>query len=240
MIFITRGPCPTTLADSPKDGDFYNKPMVVHALWEMQHGKCCYCERKLPDKGHLKAVEHFAPKAIFTGLRNDWKNLLLACSQCNGEKSDKFPVILSRNDREDKVLYIQTVNPGTPAIIDPSSIDPEMHLEFDFSGEEWTDGFGVVMARNNSVLGAETIATVGLHLPFYAGLRWNHFSKVVQVHYLNLLQALRDKNELSVTAQRTAFENLMAPQTEFAGFVRTFAKFKRLDQKPVSLIIPHL
>ena len=71
MIFIIRCESPHTLVDAPEAGDYYNKPAVVHALWEMQHAKCCYCERKLPDRGHLKAVEHFAPKAIFKGLRNE-------------------------------------------------------------------------------------------------------------------------------------------------------------------------
>jgi uncharacterized protein (TIGR02646 family) len=238
VIFIARGKSPDTLVDAPKKGDYYNKPAVVHTLHEMQHGKCCYCECKLPDKGHLKAVEHFAPKAIFKGLRNEWTNLLLACSQCNGEKSDAFPVILSTNEREDKVLYIKKQHSGAPAIIDPSSVNPEEHIAFDFSGEEWTDRFGVVMAKGGSVLWAETIKTVGLHSQFYSDLRWNHFSKVVTAHYTNLLQALRDKNQLSIKGYRGAFENLMAPETQFAGYVRAFARFKRLHQPPVNLTIP--
>lgn len=56
----------------------------------MQHGKCCYCEQKIPKEGHQKAVEHFKPKSIFKYFINDWDNLLLACPQCNGKKSDKF------------------------------------------------------------------------------------------------------------------------------------------------------
>ena len=238
MIVIVRGASPATLVDAPSTGDLYNKPAVVHALWEMQHGKCCYCERKLPDKGHLKAVEHFAPKAIFKGLRNEWANLLLACSQCNGQKLDRFPVILSTHDQEDKVLYVTTPEPGVPAIINPSSVNPEAHLDFDFAGEEWRDKYGVMLARGESVLGVETLKTIGLHSQFYADLRWNHYSKVVVPHYTNLLQALRERNPLSIAAQRVAFENLMAPQTEFAGFVRAYARHKRLGEPGVDLTIP--
>lgn len=210
----------------------------MHALWEMQYGKCCYCERRLPDKGHLKAVDHFAPKAIFKGLRNEWTNLLLACAQCNGQKSDRFPVILSSHDQEDKVLYVTAPEPGAPAIIDPSSVDPEAHIDFDFTGAEWQEQFGVVMAKGGSVIGDETIKTVGLHSEFYANLRWDHYSKVVQVHYINLLQAVRDKHALRISAQRAMFESLMGPETEFAGFVRAFARFKKLDGPKVKLTIP--
>lgn len=238
MIFIQRTKCPAALGDQAADGDQYNKPAVVHALWEMQHGKCCYCERKLPEKGHLKAVEHFAPKAIFKGLRNEWANLLLACSQCNGKKSDTFPVILSNQDKEDKVLYVKKVHGGDPGIIDPSLVDPEGHLDFDFNALEWTDRFAVVMSKGGSVLGTETISTVGLYDPFYAKLHRDHYFGVISVHYTNLLQALFDDNPLRIQGQRAAFETLMAPETELAGFARAFARFKRLDQKPVELKIP--
>ena len=238
MIFIERSECPATLVDAPETADAYNRAAVVQALWEMQHGKCCYCERNLPEKGHLKAVEHFAPKAIYKGLRNEWTNLLLACSQCNGQKSDKFPVILSSQDQEDKVLYVTTPDPGAPAIINPSSVDPELHIGFDFTGVEWRDKFGVMMARAGSVLGDETITTVGLQSEFYAKLRWNHYTKVLNVHYNNLLQAVGDKNALSLSGQRTTFENLMAPGTEFAGYARAFARSKRLYEPPISLTIP--
>ena len=107
MIFIVRSDVPKTLLGKTHEGDHYNKPQVVEALWEMQHGKCCYCEIDLPKKGHLKAVEHFAPKSIFKGLRNEWENLLLACSLCNGEKSNKYSVILSDKENVDKVIYIK-------------------------------------------------------------------------------------------------------------------------------------
>ncbi len=95
MIKIRRTPCPAILLGKTPEGTHYNKTEVVSALWAMQHGKCCYCERRLPETGHLKAVEHFRPKSVFPELRNEWRNLLLACSQCNGQKADKFPEIPS-------------------------------------------------------------------------------------------------------------------------------------------------
>lgn len=238
MIPITRGACPASLVDAPRSSDSYNKEDVVQALWEMQFGKCCYCERRLPEKGHLKAVEHFAPKAIFTGRRNEWGNLLLACAQCNGRKSDKFPVILSDNDREDKVLYVTRPRSGTPAIIDPSTVNPEDHIDFDFSTEEWKEHFCGVMAKGGSTLGEETIATIGLFDGFYWRLHWDHYSKIIRVHYSNLLDALHKGNALAISGQRTAFESLMAPQEELAGLARAFARSHRLHEPPVNLKIP--
>jgi hypothetical protein len=95
------------------------------------------------------------------------------------------------------------------------------------------------MARGKSVLGSETIDTVGLHLPFYTSLRFNYYTKVVNLHTVNLMQAIHDdESEAGIQASKTAFENLMAPQSEFAGFVRAYARHMRLHEKPIELKIP--
>ena len=136
MIRIKRSSCPAVLrgaaADSAAaDSDRYRHPDVVRELWEMQREKCCYCERKIPDTGHAKAVEHFAPKSVFKARRNHWSNLLLACSQCNGKKGSKFPVMLTENAHEEKILYVKKAGKNPPALIDPSGkINPEAHLDY--------------------------------------------------------------------------------------------------------------
>ncbi len=175
----------------------------------MQHGKCCYCERRLPETGHLKAVEHFRPKSVFTGLRNEWRNLLLACSQCNGKKADKFPEVLSDQMGGETVLYLETEQ---PAILDPSDpeIDPEDHIDFDFSGPEWADGFAVIMAKNGSRLGEQTIQTISLDAGFYTRERKTRYLRVILVSYVNLLEALDGGDADRVTAQRRSYELLMA------------------------------
>ncbi len=210
MIRIRRTSCPATLRGKTSHGTHYNKREVVGALWTMQHGKCCYCERRLPEKGHLKAVEHFKPKSVFTGSRNDWMNLLLACAQCNGKKGDKFPEILSEQVNEEKILYLAAEQ---PAILDPSDpeIDPEDHIDFDFSGPEWADGFALIMAKNGSRLGEETIRTVGLDAGFYSRERRGRYLRVILVSYVNLLEALDHGDGDRITAQRQSFELLMAP-----------------------------
>ena len=93
MIRIKRQPCPSALEGVSSNANHYNKKEIVKALWDMQHMKCCYCECRIPQDGHLKAVEHFRPKSVYQELKNEWSNLLLACAQCNGKKRDKLPVM---------------------------------------------------------------------------------------------------------------------------------------------------
>lgn len=237
MIRVRRTSCPATLRGKTSDGTHYNKAEVVAALWAMQHGKCCYCERKLPETGHLKAVEHFKPKSVFTGLRNEWTNLLLACSQCNGKKRDKFPVVLSDEVNEDKVLYLDTEQ---PAILDPSDpeIDPEDHIDFDFDPHLHEDGFAVIMAKNGSDLGAKTIETIGLHGLFYLRERRDRFRALIQRNYLILVDALEGGDEDEVSTARWEFELLLKSRKPFAGFARAYARFKGLDKPPLSVRIP--
>ena len=171
MIKIERCECPDVLEKSPVEGNRYRNKGVVNKLWEMQYGKCCYCEQKIPSEGHSKAVEHFKPKSTFRYLRNDWKNLLLTCPQCNGKKSDKFPVELTDESRETKVIYLQTESDAEPLIIDPSNpnIDPQEHI--DFIVDDIDNELGLIIARNNSELGKLTIDVVDLYNKFHTGNR---------------------------------------------------------------------
>ncbi len=169
MISINRDDCPEKLAGGSSAQDRYAHREVVRTLHLMQHGKCCYCELEISDEGHGKAVEHFAPKAVFEGRRNDWENLLLACAQCNGKKSDDFPVeMLTDELDEPKVVYLANPESGTPLVINPSnpSIDPEAHL--DFVLDEKNDlHHGLIHSKDNSNMGRVTIDVLGLDRPYY-------------------------------------------------------------------------
>ncbi|MDJ0841366.1 MAG: AAA family ATPase [Acidobacteriota bacterium] len=222
MIKIERLPCPPSLKDKSEEGNYYNTREVVETLWKMQHGKCCYCEMDLPEKGHLKAVEHFKPKAVFKGLRNDWKNLLLACAQCNGKKSNKFPVILSDENNVESVLYIVDERDETPAIIDPSKIDPEPHLAYELDLDRIHKSF--VNIRGKSVLGRETIATVGLTDAFYLKARRRWYWRVLMPSLARLSEAELDGSEREKQTQRKDFAALLADKEIHGGLSRAFAR----------------
>jgi uncharacterized protein (TIGR02646 family) len=237
MIAIKRSPSPSILKEPEPDKDLYNRKEVVDTLWAMQHGKCCYCENLIPQKGHLKAVEHFRPKSIFKYLTNQWENLLLSCAQCNGKKKDRFPVVSDRSGNFE-IVYASEPTDETPALVDPSLIDPEDHIDFDFSSLESEDGFGIVMEKGGSLIGKTTIEILGLAGSFHAKKRYNFFLDAICANYLNLLRAKNQENQAALEASKQAFRNLMSAKSEFAAFARAFARQKKLDLPPFELRIP--
>lgn len=231
MIKIKRASCPKVLKGSRPKGTHYNKKKVVETLWKMQHEKCCYCEQKVPKKGHLKAVEHFYPKSVYKNRRNDWKNLLLACAQCNGQKSDRFPTELTDNSGEAKVLYQKRNSRGQSLIIDPSDtdVDPEDHIDFVVDDAE--DDYGIPMEKCHSALGRTTIKTIGLDGEFYTKERRYFHTKILCGAYLLLLEARDgDDQEMWKTA-RYRFAMLLSANGRFAAYARAFARHKRVNEK---------
>ena len=228
MIQIKRSRCPTILKNAPADSNRYRNRKVVMELWKMQHGKCCYCEQKIPKEGHAKAVEHFAPKSVFQVQRNHWPNLLLACSQCNGKKADQFPVLLTDNPNEVKLIYVKKPGKRVPALIDPSKkINPEVHLDYRVN---LTDGSlaGQIFPRAGSPQGKATVSVIGLAQTFYHARRKSHFRTLVRA-CLGLQEA---KDNQDPDALRTAlldFINLVSPGSVFAGMAREFARKMKLD-----------
>lgn len=238
MIKIERCECPGVLGDSPREGDRYRHSKVVQKLWGMQYCKCCYCEQEIPSEGHSKAVEHFKPKNIFKYLRNDWKNLLLACPQCNGKKSDKFPVELTDESGETKVVYLKTESDAEPLIIDPSSpgIDPENHIDFNVD-ERDVERYGVIKEKDNSPLGRETIDVIGLDRVYYTRCRRELFHQLL-FKYGTLLEAWDQQNNVKIQSCKDSLEMMMSAKSRFAAFVRAFARYKKLDVPPIEINIP--
>lgn len=240
MIKIKRTSIPKVLKDSPSNGKHYKKKEVVKALWEMQHGKCCYCERNITEEGYEKAVDHFRPKSIFPYLTNHWENLLLACPQCNGNKSNKFAVLNYDNPDAPMIEELNTPSGNIPAIIDPSNqkIDPEDHIGFDFIGTIADKDFGIMKAKDESMLGKVTIDTIKIDSDFFIRKRRSHFLKNIFLDFRNLLVAKEENNEARLTSCKNAFLNHMSATGEFAAFVRAFARHEKLDQPPIGLKIP--
>lgn len=193
----------------------------------MQNQKCCYCESEIPESGHSKAVEHFRPQAIFPSKRNEWKNLLLACAQCNGHKSDKFPVAVLGSNNTVKVLQARQEESGRPAILDPcdSSADPEDHLDFVFGLNDPLLGLVVGIDRNGrrSALGQRTITVVGLDSAYFRG-KYATFITSMYREFTRILDAANTKNSNGVRESRRQFEQWMAAGNEFAGVARAFVR----------------
>ena len=79
MRRVDRGLWPLDAQNNPKRFQPYNKAKAD--LLDRLGEYCSYCER--PGDLH---VEHVVPKKHRQDLQEDWANMLLACSNCNGIK----------------------------------------------------------------------------------------------------------------------------------------------------------
>lgn len=234
MIKIERGKCPEVLIDTPLDGTHYNKPSVVDALWKMQNEKCCYCEQLISEAGHLKAVEHFKPQSIFRSKRNDWNNLLLACPQCNGKKSNLFPVKITTEGGETKVIFLNKTDEipkHSSLLINPCIVDPEDHIDYEIDLDDSDEFFGRIKPKNLDEKGKYTIEVTGLDSTFNTKKRFTHYVNVLMLEYRNLLIAKQNGPGPALDRQKVSFRNQMSASREFAGYVRAYARHKNLDTK---------
>ena len=235
MIKIIRSRCPKLLKKSNINKTYYNKSKIVEVLWKMQFEKCCYCEQKLSENGHIKAVEHFRPKSIFKSLKNNWPNLLLACAQCNGHKSDKFPIQLCNNKNQPKIIWLKKdsrnrnllnkkgklliVNPADPKVFPENELD----YNLDDSFEDW----GQIIHRSD--IGEMTIKIIDLTNPFHVKKRRAVYRETLYPALLNLSRAYDSKDLVQMRIRKDAFEDILKSDHEFAGFARAFARYKKLD-----------
>ena len=120
------------------DRNIYTYSKVKAQLVIDQYGKCCYCERRVGDKGD---VEHFRPKGAvqqasgtplikpgYYWLAYDWNNLYLSCSVCNQHHKQNHFLL---EDPETRVLnHKGKIEKESRLIIDPSHDNPEAHIGF--------------------------------------------------------------------------------------------------------------
>jgi hypothetical protein len=131
------------------------------ALYGMQRGKCCYCERVPEEK--WQDTEHFRPKVFYWWLAWTWENLLFSCKNCNTPKLTRFPL------RTQVCLQPYLTSPtygdqpsGTeqPLLINPADPgeNPLQHIQFR------PDGYGGwrPWPRKGSRRGAEMIRSCEL------------------------------------------------------------------------------
>ena len=127
--------------------------------------KCAYCERV--DRPSTDPIDHHRPRrAAWQGQKDQralihpgygwlaWSfdNQLTACSECNGWKSNDFPVVGAR-------MPVWSVDPSVEQaeILDPARVDPTRHIEFIWSPRvlHW-------VARGLTPLGQTTVRRLRL------------------------------------------------------------------------------
>lgn len=133
------------------DKRIYGHRDVKRTLCEIQNDKCVFCETQFTHDSPGD-VEHFRPKSIYYWLAYDWKNLFLACEECNrSHKKDKFPLL---NENERAITHLNDVAREQPLFIHPANENPEEFISF--RGE-------VIFPLNANQRGKATIEGVGLN-----------------------------------------------------------------------------
>jgi hypothetical protein len=166
-------------------GTNYKAPAVITALNRLYHHKCAYCEAHITAVSY-QHVEHYRPKnavsaadlagVVHTGyywLGNEWSNLLIACTWCNGSgrKGTRFPLSnpLRRvtnppallppapgtyNIPANHITHLH-LRPERPLIINPETTNPSLHLKIEKTG--------ILKERNSSPQGSKTIEILKLN-----------------------------------------------------------------------------
>lgn len=81
MRRVNRGPWPRDTQNNQKTFQPYNKAKAD--LIDRLGRYCSYCERQ-----ETLQIDHVVPKCLRPDLEEEWTNMLLACANCNGTKSD--------------------------------------------------------------------------------------------------------------------------------------------------------
>jgi uncharacterized protein (TIGR02646 family) len=122
--------------------EIYSAPDVRSALVQLFLKKCAYCERAVSDV----SIDHFRPISAasdlaerntslhhYSWLAYDWRNLYLACKDCNMAKRNRFPVIGPRLPL--LVPLDEAETRETPLLLNPCEDDPAKSLEFYLDGK---------------------------------------------------------------------------------------------------------
>jgi uncharacterized protein (TIGR02646 family) len=118
--------------------------------------RCMYCL-----DSHGSDIDHFRPKAIFPEKMFDWENFVLSCTPCGRYKGDDFPE-----------------TNGKALLIDPTSVDPWEHLDFDPETGNLTARFDLA-TDSFSLIGETTVNQ--LRLSAREGLSTGYLKTYVRI-----------------------------------------------------------
>lgn len=193
----------------------YAAKSVKNALLKAQHGKCAFCESKVPALAYGD-VEHFRPKAGYQQtpkhklrkpgyywLAYEWTNLFFSCQICNQQgKKNLFPLA---NPSRRAISHHETLDAEEPLLIDPAKVDPEVHIGF---RDE------VAFARKGRRLGKLTIQVLGLNRQQLVENRRDYLVP------LKMLRVLRQKlRQIIATGDTSAPEELATQLREIDTYL---------------------
>ena len=210
----------------PKGKNFkFNRRVLSHSyvkstLFEAQHKKCCYCERKIPQVSG-GSLEHFRPKGSAKQSKEEpeeypgyywlaycWDNLLFSCCRCNNRKGSLFPLDdpkqRARNHHDD-------VDAESPLFVDPARDDPRQHIRF-------RGAIAVPLTEK----GHQTIKGMDLQRSRLRENRMQHLEHLRTFHF-----ALIHKDAMGITRDESAsmrqqVEAAMRPDAKYSVMMMDF------------------
>ncbi|HEY2291816.1 MAG TPA: hypothetical protein VGM86_14040 [Thermoanaerobaculia bacterium] len=211
------------LASKDFDGAIYASPAVKACLWQMQSGKCCYCEREYERK--YSDIEHFRPKteALREGkvktsgywwLAYRFDNLYFGCPPCNRTKKTHFPLMAGTRalESEEDPRRVEEY----PLLIDPGFENPEDHLTF-----VWIPGRGYEVApRDGSERGRRTIEILELDRDDLSEIRRAYYRRHLQQLLERFSEAEREGEGAALTQIRREAATLKAADSPFSLLAR--------------------
>lgn len=125
MIRVRKSVLPPT---SLSTTSAYDGEDVKRQLMEDQYSKCYLCERSCCTDFQ---IEHHKSQSQghYPELRQDWNNLFMGCSYCNGKKSDTFDNILNPTTTNIEDEIIQHIDFSNKKAVFSSEIDDVSHNE---------------------------------------------------------------------------------------------------------------
>ena len=199
------------------DKGYYKRTAVKDILLQMHHWKCCYCEWKTGTSAYLH-VEHFRPKAAvrqshaetreapgYYWLVYCWRNLLLACFDCNSiHKGTLFPLA---NPTRRARSHNDDVTRERRLFLNPAEEEPRRHIRFEAD---------LPVAR--TLRGRHTIEGLGLRRPNLTETRLERF-KIVDT-YINIVKLKPSSNITGFQREARKFiEKAMKPDEPFSSMV---------------------
>ena len=205
----------------------YRDPEIKKVLVELFNFKCAYCEYRYKG-GYPADIDHWRPKNAvrvddksrkpgYYWLASDWDNLFPACKYCNTANRHETKGVLPKTRGKLDQFPIQgarsraRLRPGRekgerPLLLNPSTDDPRLHLEYLEAGTER----GVVKARAGRTNRA---SAKGIHSIEVYALDRRQLVEERRDLITSLLGVLRDLEKFA--ARHRARPNDAEPLTDF-------------------------
>jgi uncharacterized protein (TIGR02646 family) len=193
---------------------------IKEALEKLYRNKCAYCETK----SERWDVEHFRPKSIYYWLAYSWDNLLFACPDCNGFKSNHFEVLEHRVEYQvEDILAIHSLMKKYNQIennlfFNPEIEDPEPNIRFEVNGK-------IISDDNRLNYTIEKCKLNRSKLIFARAKLWKDLKVILDRRTIEFQNTKQDSLHIKNEASKEDFiNNSQNPENEFLAYRRYMIK----------------